>query len=103
MPDVIEELKQLAGTPDPPPKPAYVRGKVESYSTRLSYSLPETDLNSPPQLVALVASDMASLLQFAAWDESMAIDLLDRLRKSRDYYCATFGIPGPQEFVVPEE
>ena len=103
MADILEQLKETVGTSEPAPKPNYTRGRIESYNTRLSYSFPEDDLNSPPQLVALVASDMASLLQFAAWDESMAIDLLDRLRKSRDYYCATFGIPGPQEFVVPED
>ena len=103
MTDVIKELKETVGTPDPPPKRTYSRGRVECYETRLSYSFPEDTVSSPLELINLVASDMASLLQFAVWDESVAVDLLSRLRQTRDFYLATFQVPAPGESVASEE
>lgn len=96
--DVLETLKAAAPMPEPPPKPVIVRGRKEAYGLRLSYSVPEEELLIDQNLLEYLVQDAASILQLAAWGESVAIDILDRFRKIRDYYLSGMSMSPPEEY-----
>lgn len=101
--DVVEQLKSAVPPPEPPPKPIILRGKVEAYGVRLSYSLPKEELMHEQHTLNMLVRDMASLLQFAAWSETSAIDILHRLRMLRNEYMALLQVFSPEEYAEEEE
>jgi hypothetical protein len=81
----MSEFEQLKQVEPEVPKTTFLKGKAESPGgMRLVFSIDSSKVLSRPELLELILDEMTTLLNIAALDTSIGIDMLQMFRSTNE-------------------
>ena len=90
----LEVVKEAVGQPPPPPK-KFIKGQTDSPGgLRMSYSVDESGMFVKREMLDFILDEMATLLNIAALDLPLAIEILHfASERNEDYRFRLAGAP----------